>query len=132
MYQRADSGVMRASPRSHREAQIHIYRNDAAENNAPEAPTLNEPELIADGVTLSWDSALDDLTPSDALTYDLELQVHGESLGIARHLPLPGNLSSKTSWTLQGQRPGTHTLRHPRGGQRFQRQQRRERQLHHP
>ena len=99
MYQRADSGVMRASPRSYREAQIHIYRNDVtAENNAPEAPTLNEPELVADGVTLSWDSALDDLTPSDALTYDLELQVHGESLGIARHPPLPG------AWAGRGRR----------------------------
>jgi hypothetical protein len=92
------------------EAQIHIYRNDAtAENNAPEAPALNEPELVGAGVTLSWDASVDDLTPADALTYDLELQAAGESVGVARRLPLPGNLSAVTSWTLQGLRPGTYT-----------------------
>jgi hypothetical protein len=92
-------------------AEIHIFRNDAvSDNEAPEAPDVNQPELVGDDVTLSWNPAADDSTAADAITYELELGLASESEGVTqmRRLPQPGNLSAVTNWTLQSLRPGTY------------------------
>ena len=97
------------------EAQMHIYRNDAAgQNVAPTSPAgLNAAVQSGGTVLLSWDPATDDHTPSAALTYDLDLFRDGTPVSLPRRLPEPGNVSAVTEWLLSGLPDGSYewTLR---------------------
>lgn len=93
------------------EAQMHLYRNGAATpNNAPSTPNgLTVAPAGLDGVTLTWNPAVDDHTAPASLTYDLELRRNGVPFGPARRLPEPGNVSNATHWDLAGLPPGSYT-----------------------
>lgn len=85
------------------EAQMHVYRNDAAgQNDAPTAPSfLNADVDHADrSVVLWWNPASDDFTPSQSLTYDLRVYRDGVPATAPRVLPQPGSVSALTEWTL--------------------------------
>ena len=86
------------------EAQMHVYRNDAAgQNNAPTAPAgMNAAVQPDSSVILTWNAASDDHTPSAALTYDLLLFRDGAPVTNPQRLPEPGNVSSVTTWQLAG------------------------------
>jgi photosystem II stability/assembly factor-like uncharacterized protein len=96
------------------EAQMHVYRNDApGQNDAPSAPSNLAAQVDGDtgGVTLWWSPAVDDLTPSHALTYDLGLFRDGTPVVLTPHrLPEPGSVSAALSqWTLTGLPDGLYT-----------------------
>ena len=94
------------------EAQMHVYRNDAAAQNArPSAPSLLTSQVGGPGntVMLWWNPATDDLTPSEALTYDLSLYRDGTPASIPQRLPEPGGLSSESQWILTGLPDGIYT-----------------------
>lgn len=93
------------------EAQLHIYRNDAAVANlAPSVPTGLSASVGATGeAMLTWNPATDDTTPADALTYDLTIRRDGAPVATPRRLPEPGALGASTQWTLAGLSPGTYT-----------------------
>jgi len=86
------------------EAQMHVYRNDAAGLNAAPSGPSGLQAIVQDSgrVSLSWIPASDDHTPSVALTYDLDLFRNGVPVTIPRHLPEPGNISAVTEWLLNG------------------------------
>lgn len=99
------------------EAQIHLYRNDAAgTNTAPSAPSALSATDMGNGtVQLSWSPAIDDTTAATALTYELEVApsaalTAGAALlgGQGRRLPEPGNISAVTNWRLRGLAAGTY------------------------
>ncbi len=93
------------------EAQMHLYRNDASgENGPPSAPSMLDSAPQADGsVALWWQSASDDLTPDQALTYDLRVYRGGVPVSAASRLPEPGSLSAGGGWTLSGLPDGSYT-----------------------
>jgi hypothetical protein len=94
------------------EAQIHLYRNGApALNEAPGPPGALSATPSGGGVTLAWQAAADDHTPSVALTYDLVVLPSGESVsaGAFERLPEPGNVSAVNAWSLRGLAPGDYT-----------------------
>ncbi len=94
------------------ESRMHLYRNGApATNAAPAAPTGLASTPTGQGVTLSWDPAADDHTPAVALTYDLDLRRTGAPATSPERLPQPGNVSTATSWGLDGLEPGEYTWR---------------------
>jgi hypothetical protein len=98
------------------EAQMHVYRNDAANlNSAPSSPTgLNATVIGDNSVNLSWISASDDHTPTPAITYDIVVVRKGthtptrpgnsfiNNLATSTRLPEPGNISAVTEWSLFG------------------------------
>ncbi len=86
------------------EAQMHVYRNDAAgQNAAPSAPSgLVGAVQDSGAVVLSWNSASDDHTPVAALTYDINLFRNGVPVAATRRLPEPGNVGSVNEWQLAG------------------------------
>ena len=92
------------------ETQMHLYVNSApAQNQAPSAPTALASTVIGGGaVALAWSPASDDLTPPDALTYDLRLYRNGVPLSSARRTPEPGNLSSRGVWSLENLADGPY------------------------
>jgi hypothetical protein len=93
------------------ETQMHLYLNDApAANQPPSAPTALASQVQGDGsVALGWQPATDDLTPEQALTYDLRLYRDGVALPTARRLPEPGGLSAAGAWSLAGLPDGAYT-----------------------
>ena len=93
------------------ETQMHLYLNDAAEQNeAPSAPLSLLAEVQVDGsVALGWSPASDDLTPSQALTYDLRLYRGGVPVSTARRLPEPGSLSAAGEWLLAALPDGSYS-----------------------
>lgn len=94
------------------EAQVHAYRNDVqGENSAPSAPSdLGAFVEPATGTArFSWASASDDLTPTAALTYDLELYRDSAPAASARRLPEPGGVGAVTDWTLATLPNGSYT-----------------------
>jgi hypothetical protein len=95
------------------ESRMLLFRNDAAAANAaPAAPTGVTTHLGANAeVTLTWNAAVDDLTPATALTYDLEIRPHGAPASAARRLPEPGKISQAATWTLEGLAPGSYRYR---------------------
>ncbi len=107
------------------EAQMHVYRNDVLEpNEAPSIPTGLEITLQSENtVLLSWIPAIDDHTPSAAITYDIRIVRNGTHVPIntpqrptntiLTRLPEPGNISAVTEWSLNGLQDGNYiwTLR---------------------
>ncbi len=94
------------------DAQMHVYRNDApGQNEAPSAPSFLNADVdgAANTVVLWWNPATDDLTPTDALTYDLRLYRNGAPATIPRVLPEPGSVSAVSEWTLTGLEGGAYT-----------------------
>ncbi len=93
------------------ETQMHLYLNDAAAaNQPPSAPSALGSEALGDGsVALWWSPASDDLTPAQALTYELRLYRDGVPLSTARRSPEPGSLSSAGEWTLSGLPDGSYS-----------------------
>ena len=93
------------------EAQMHVYRNDAAgQNGAPSDPSfLTSQDQGGGTVVLGWNSAFDDFTPADALTYELRLYRDGVPVSSPHTLPQPGNLSAAGQWTLTGLAEGDYT-----------------------
>ncbi len=86
------------------EAQMHVYRNDAAgQNQAPSAPSVLSSQVGGDGtVDLWWNPAFDDFTPGHALTYDLRLFQGGVPASVPQSLPEPGSVGAFGQWTLSG------------------------------
>jgi photosystem II stability/assembly factor-like uncharacterized protein len=93
------------------ETQMHLYVNSAqAQNVAPSAPTSLDSEVIGDGtVSLGWSPASDDLTPVDALTYDLRLYRSGVPVSGARRIPESGSVRGANAWSLAGLSDGAYT-----------------------
>ena len=93
------------------ETQMHLYLNDvSAQNQPPSAPSALDSTVLLDGsVALWWQPASDDLTPAQALTYDLRLYRDGVAVPTARRFPEPGNLSAVNAWTLSGLLDGGYT-----------------------
>jgi len=94
------------------EAKIQLFRNDTATTNA--APTSVQAlvaQVDGDAVQMSWQAALDDHTATAALTYDLQLfRVDGVPVPPSR-LPQPGELGSRTEWTVSDLPAGTYEWR---------------------
>ncbi len=93
------------------EAQMHVYRNDAAgQNAAPTMPTNLNASVDEENrsVTLSWNPAGDDSTPVAALTYDLSLYLNDIPLDLPHHLPEPGSVSAVTDWAFGDLVDGTY------------------------
>ena len=92
------------------EARTQLFRNDAsAANAAPGAPNgLQVLEPGPNGVTLAWNAASDDGTPTASLTYDLEITPVGAGASTERALPEPGNVGTNTAWTLRGMPAGVY------------------------
>jgi hypothetical protein len=86
------------------EAQIHLFRNDAAAANAaPAAPTgLALTPSGSDGIALSWNAAVDDHTPAAQLTYDLALWRDSAPLALPERLPQPGSIGNMLRRDLTG------------------------------
>jgi len=93
------------------ETQMHLYLNDATgENLAPGAPSLLDSQVYGDGsVALWWHPASDDLTPAQALTYDLRLYRNGVPVSTARRFPEPGSVSAANAWSLSGLPDGSYS-----------------------
>ena len=60
-------------------------------------------------VVLWWNPATDDLTPTQALTYDLRLYRDGAPASVPSMLPEPGSVSAVSQWTLAGLPDGAYT-----------------------
>ena len=60
-------------------------------------------------VSLWWNPASDDLTPTNALTYDLRLYRDGAPAATPSTLPEPGSVSAVNEWTLVGLPDGSYT-----------------------
>ncbi len=77
----------------------------------PSAPSFLNAQVDEDDGTVVfwWNPAIDDLTPEDALTYDLRLYRDGSSISTAGTLPEPGSLSAVAEWRLAGLPDGLYT-----------------------
>jgi len=94
------------------EAQMHVYRNDATgQNDAPTAPSFLNADVddITNSVVLWWNAATDDLTPTQALTYDLRLYRDGAPTTVPNILPESGSVSAVNEWTLTALPDGVYT-----------------------
>ena len=91
------------------EARMHLYRNQAGgENSAPTAPAGLTALAASGGAVLSWLPAVDDSTPAEAITSDLDLWPVGGAGMAAGRPPEPGDVSAVTSWVLSGLAPGSY------------------------
>jgi len=94
------------------EAQMHLYRNDVpGQNAAPSAPTGLVANVAGSDVLLSWNPSSDDLTPTEALTYDLDVFRNGVLVPRPKRQPEPGNVSSVTEWVLTDLTQGSYRWR---------------------
>ncbi len=93
------------------ETQMHLYVNDAqAQNLAPGAPAQLDSQVGLDGaVALWWQPAEDDLTPAQALTYELRLYRGGVPVSSAQRTPEPGRLGAVGEWALSGLADGAYS-----------------------
>jgi PKD repeat protein len=92
------------------ETQMHLYINSApGQNLPPSAASALGSQVNGDGsVSLFWSAASDDLTPTEALTYDLRLYRNGLPMSTARRIPEPGNLRGANGWTFAGLPDGAY------------------------
>lgn len=94
------------------EAQLRLFRNLSEGTNAPPQPPDGLSSApAAEGVTLAWNAASDDHTPSAQLTYDLELWRDGVPVTLPERLPEPGNISTARRWTIANLADGNYTWR---------------------
>jgi hypothetical protein len=94
------------------EAKLRLFQNTSTGSNAPPAaPDGLVAEPAAAGITLAWEPASDDHTPSAQLTYDLELWRDGVPVTLPERLPEPGNISAATRWTIANLPDGNYTWR---------------------
>jgi hypothetical protein len=97
------------------ESRLHLFRNDVLlANNPPTAPAGLAAQVDGNDVSLSWESAVDDTTPAEAITYELELsRLAGAPVGatVTRRLPEPGNLSAVAAWQLRDLPAGSYAWR---------------------
>jgi hypothetical protein len=83
------------------EAQINLFRNEAtALNSRPTAPSGLVARTGRDGIKLDWAAAADDVTPSAALTYELEIREAGQAFGSSKREPAPGTLGAVDGWKV--------------------------------
>ncbi|MEM8486488.1 MAG: T9SS type A sorting domain-containing protein, partial [Bacteroidota bacterium] len=95
-----------------------IFKNNSiAKNDAPTAPTNLFVSINDDIVTFSWDSANDEETPTQALTYNLRI---GTTPGGSEIMSAPalsngtlllareGNVRQNTSWPIRSLAEGTY------------------------
>lgn len=96
-----------------------LYRNDSAVRNTPPMPPTNLTSAVAgDTVTLNWDKATDNETPSNGLTYNLRIGLTPSGTQIVspmanvntgyRRLPQMGNTHLNSSWYIKDLAPGTY------------------------
>ena len=103
-------------------------------NNPPDDPANLVATVDQDNVTFSWDASNDDLTPSEALTYNLYVGSEPSGVGFLSPLANPlngfnrvyhrGNTDQNTGWSLHGLPAGTYywsvqALDHARCGSEF-------------
>lgn len=101
------------------EAQMHVYRNDAADQNSPptEPTGLNATVQADNSVILKWTPSSDDHTPAPAITYEVLVVRKGthnppkignfpKEVSVPTRLPEPGNISAVTEWLLTGLEDG--------------------------
>jgi hypothetical protein len=108
--------------------------NTFGPNNPPDEPTNLMVTVDQDNVTFSWDASNDDLTPSEALTYNLYVGTEPGSASILSPLANPvngfnrvfhrGNTDQNTGWTLHELPAGIYywsvqALDHARCGSEF-------------
>ena len=94
------------------EAKLRLFQNTSTGTNVPPgAPDGLVAEPATGGVTLAWQPASDDHTPSAQLTYDLELWRDGVPVTLPERLPEPGNVSAATRWTIANLPDGNYTWR---------------------
>lgn len=89
-----------------------IYNNDGAPTNTrPDAPTNLTAELSGDLLTLSWDAATDDYTPTAGLSYNIRVGTTSKGGQICsplafhrtgfRRVVALGNAQQRTSWSIR-------------------------------
>ena len=95
-----------------------IYRNNSNMKNAPPSTPVIMPIAQARNVfTPNWESASDDETPQNSLTYNLRIGTSSGAddvfAGMAqadglRRVSQPGNVSTATQWPIKILQPGTY------------------------
>ena len=95
-----------------------VFRNDTKVPNVkPSSPTSLVTSVSGPDVTLSWNRAIDAMTGSGGLTYNLRVgtQAGGGEIMPAmsltngsRLVPISGNVGTDTSWILRGLAPRTY------------------------
>lgn len=96
-----------------------LYRNESTVRNNPPVPPTNLSSVVAgDTVTLNWDKATDNETPSSGLTYNLRIGITPGGVQIVspmanastgfRKLPQLGNTNLNNSWFIKDLAPGTY------------------------
>jgi len=89
-----------------------IYRNNSGKaNNTPHFPGNLRATVVGNSLTLSWDKANDDETPTPGLTYNLRLGSTSTGIEIIspmsdrfdgqRRVPSLGNVNHNTNWTIK-------------------------------
>ena len=92
------------------EAQMHLYRNDSANSNFAPLPPSNIVAVTNDDtVTFDWAPAIDDSTPENVITYDLEIQSLGAPNPLRHRLAEPGNIGDATHWQIRNLPPGQYS-----------------------
>jgi len=97
---------------------VYVFRNDqAAKNDAPEAPTTLSSSVDGSSVTFNWNRGSDEETPAPGLSYNLRVGTSpgGSDVMSAASLsdgtplaPRIGHTYHNTSWTLNGLAEGTY------------------------
>ena len=92
------------------DSQMHLYRNDAINENVPPSSPGNLRSSTTNGqVALAWTSAIDDTTPADALTYELNIQsVQATNPSAGSRLPEPGLSGNTGKWRISNLTNGSY------------------------
>ena len=92
------------------ETQMHLYVNDAtATNLSPTAPFGLDAQTHLDGsVELFWQPATDDLTPQEALSYEVRIYRYGLPATTAHRVPDLGGVRGAGAWAFSGLADGAY------------------------
>jgi hypothetical protein len=96
-----------------------IYRNETSNfNDPPSAPDGLSMEAAGNSLLIEWDPAVDDLTPSEGLSYNLRAGTQEGNMDILsaladlnngfRRIVLRGNTGGNTSWQIDSVGFGTY------------------------